>query len=73
MFDSEKKEGLEYATISVYKTGEYRLITGTVTDLYGHFKFENLEPGNYYLVVAFLGMNEQKIENISIKNMLLFE
>lgn len=68
VIDSENKEGLEYATISVYKTGEDRLVTGTVTDMYGHFKFENLEPGNYYLVVAFLGMNDQKIENISIKN-----
>jgi len=67
--DSETKEGLEYATISVYKTGDSRLVTGTVTDMYGHFKFENLEPGNYYLVVAFLGMNDQKIEDISIKNM----
>ena len=69
VIDSEKKEGLEYATISVYRNGDNRLVTGTVTDMYGHFKFENLEPGNYYLVVAFLGMNDQKIENISIENM----
>ncbi|HEY9114328.1 MAG TPA: outer membrane beta-barrel family protein [Bacteroidales bacterium] len=69
VLDSETREGLEYATISVYRTGEERLITGTVTDLYGHFKFENLEPGNYYLVVAFLGMDNKKIENISVKNM----
>lgn len=69
VIDPDTKEGLEYATISVYKKGSDQLVTGTVSDMYGHFKFENLEPGNYYLVVAFLGMDDKKIENISVKNL----
>lgn len=70
VFDANTKEALEYATIAVYNLSENKLITGAVTDKLGHFKIDGLEPGNYYLVVSFLGMKDQKIDQITINDNL---
>ncbi|MFB6343900.1 TonB-dependent receptor domain-containing protein [Saccharicrinis sp. FJH62] len=63
--DESNNQPIEYANVAIYnKNGE--LITGGITDANGNFSIKNLDPGEYYIEVKFIGFNETRIENFVI-------
>ena len=58
--DAKTEQPLEYATIALYNAKNDKLVTGAITDYLGHFKLEQPENGDYYLVISFIGLKEQK-------------
>lgn len=53
--DSLTKKPLEYATISIFRSGGKAPITGVITDDKGNYKFNNLAPGKYKISLSFIG------------------
>lgn len=56
--DAESEEPLPYATVSVHKSSDSSLITGTATDENGRFTIK-VFPGKQYLRISFLSFKEK--------------
>ncbi|GLU45163.1 TonB-dependent receptor [Muricauda sp. NBRC 101325] len=64
LLDTENKESLAFANVSVFKEGEGTLVTGAITDENGRFNILGLPLGSYTLNFSFIGYTteERKIE-----------
>lgn len=60
--DSQSKEPVEYATVALYRSDNDELITGAITDYLGRFKIEQTVPGEYYIIVTFIGYDKTRSE-----------
>ncbi len=64
--DGETGEPLEFVSVAVYQSEDQSLITGTISEPDGSFHIKGLSPGEYYLVISFIGYDKKKLENIDI-------
>lgn len=55
VIDSITKNPLDYATVSIFRSGGKAPINGVVTDEKGNFKLNNVAPGKYKIKVTFIG------------------
>lgn len=55
VIDSLTKKPLDYATVSLFRSGGKAPITGVLTDEKGSFKLNNIAPGRYKVTVTFIG------------------
>lgn len=67
IIDDNTKEYVEFATISLYRLPKDTLIGGIVTDAAGGFELENLRPGKYKLIIAFMGYKTLVIDTIMLR------
>lgn len=66
IIDSTTSQNIDYATVSVYVTGKEIPLTGTTSDNKGLFKIEGLAPGNYTVVIDFIGYSKKTIQNVPV-------
>ncbi len=59
---------IEFATVSLFKTGDSTLVTGSITATTGVFEIANVPIGNYYVKIDFIGYEANFLNNISISN-----
>ncbi|GAB3937687.1 TonB-dependent receptor domain-containing protein [Mucilaginibacter myungsuensis] len=64
VIDSVTKKPLEYATISVFRTGGKAPINGVITDDKGNFKLNNLPPAKYKISITFIGYPTKTIDPV---------
>ncbi|HLX90574.1 MAG TPA: TonB-dependent receptor [Puia sp.] len=64
--DSASSQPIDYATVTVYAMGNERPVTGVTTNTKGNFQIEGLAPGNYRVVVEFIGYRSKEKANIQI-------
>ncbi len=67
VFDKISNAPIEYATVVIYNAKDSSVVTGTVTDIKGEFRISNLDSGEFYLVVSFLGYRNQQFDNVLVK------
>lgn len=60
VIDYGTKQAIDFANVSVVKSGESVPVTGTISDANGSFTIEGLKDGNYTVIVSFMGYSEQK-------------
>ncbi|MCQ6958187.1 outer membrane beta-barrel family protein [Mucilaginibacter aquariorum] len=53
--DSLTKKPVDYATISLFKSGAKTPINGVLTDEKGNFKLDNVRAGKYKITISFIG------------------
>lgn len=70
VYDSLRRQPLEYATVSIVRASDNTLITGTITDETGFFKINGVEPGKYFVDVTFIGYYSKRIGNVEVKPQL---
>ncbi|SHN09747.1 TonB-dependent receptor domain-containing protein [Mucilaginibacter sp. OK098] len=63
--DSLTKKPLDYASVGLYRSGGKAPITGVITDEKGNFKLDNVKPGNYKLVISFIGYPSKTIDPVT--------
>jgi outer membrane receptor protein involved in Fe transport len=63
--DSVTKKPLDYATVSLFKSGGKAPLNGAVTDEKGNFSLNNIAVGNYKLVVSFIGYPSKTIDPVT--------
>lgn len=59
---------LEYASVSLYRSSDSSLITGTVTSAGGTFELNKLKAGNYYIKAHFIGYQTKVTSNIRLSS-----
>jgi len=60
VLDSLTNTPLEYATITLYKQGQNKVINGSTTDPSGIFSITGIAPGDYNAVIEFIGYASAK-------------
>lgn len=61
VLDRTKNVGVEFASVLVLQSGQ-----GTITEIDGSFKIENVKPGFYDIQVSFLGYKDQIIYELEV-------
>jgi len=78
--EAQTEKPLEYATVALYSANDDELIDGVITNYLGHFKMDQPDEGNYYLIITFIGLKEIKTrvfqvngagKNINLGNFIL--
>lgn len=64
--DGPNGNPVEFATISLYVSGNDRLIDGTITDSDGLFILENVVDGNYWIEISYLGFAKTSKTEIEV-------
>lgn len=64
--DSLTGKELEYAHVGLYKKSDKSILTGTISLPDGRFSLENINNGNYYLLIEYLGYQKKIIDNITV-------
>lgn len=62
--DSLSKKPVDYATISLFKSGAKTPINGVLTDEKGNFKLDNISAGKYKITVSFIGYPTKTIDPV---------
>ncbi|TFF33924.1 outer membrane beta-barrel family protein [Mucilaginibacter psychrotolerans] len=63
--DSLTKKPVDYATISLFKSGGKVPINGVLTDEKGNFKLDNIKSGSYKITISFLGYQTKTIDPVT--------
>ncbi len=66
VIDSASKQPVEYATISLLKQENDKVIDGTTTDAKGVFKLNKVEEGTYKILIYFIGYQTFTKSNLVI-------
>ncbi len=59
-------EPMEYANVVLYSMRDSSIVAGTVTDMDGNFKMEEVRYGRFYAIANFIGYNKVYIQDIKI-------
>ncbi|BAU55935.1 TonB-dependent receptor domain-containing protein [Mucilaginibacter gotjawali] len=55
LIDSISKKPLDYASVGLFRVGGKSPLSGSITDAKGNFRIDGVHPGNYNLVITFIG------------------
>lgn len=72
VMDSQLGEALQYTNVALYSMRDSSLVTGTITEKNGEFHLENVKGGRYYLVVNFVGYQNEIVADIRISAKQLY-
>lgn len=61
LFDAQTKESLPSSNVTLSKKITDKILTGTITDADGRFKFVGIPEGEYIITCSFLGYNSKEI------------
>ena len=64
--DSLSSEPIEYVSVSLIAETSDEIISGNITDSFGKFRINDIEPGRYYLKLEFMGYKNKFINNIIV-------
>ncbi|WP_374166833.1 TonB-dependent receptor domain-containing protein [Arcticibacter sp. MXS-1] len=62
VIDSLTRKPVEYATVTLTKTGAAKSTNGGLTDGKGAFKIDNVLPGSYKLAISFMGYQTKVLQ-----------
>lgn len=65
LIDSLTKKPVDYASVSLYRSGGKAPITGVITDEKGEFKLDNIKPGSYKVTFTFIGYPDKVIDPVT--------
>lgn len=66
--DAIQLKSIEYANISLYQTKDSTLVSGTITNGSGNFELEQIQEGEYYLLVDFIGFRQRIVPDLIINH-----
>ena len=66
VIDDETGDPLEYVSVAIFTAHDQELITGTITEVDGKFFVKNLDQGDYFVEISFIGYETQLIEDIVV-------
>lgn len=64
--DDLAKQPLEFSTLALHHANDSTYVTSTLSDASGRFVLKDVQPGNYYLKVQFLGYEPAKVSNLQV-------
>ncbi len=67
IYSQNQKVAMEYTNVVLYKASDSTMITGSITNKNGSFRFSGLKDGKYYLKIHFIGFQVKRIGNLRIE------
>ena len=67
IIDSVASKGVEFASIALFSVADNKPVDGTTADESGKFTMTKVAPGNYKLLISFIGFRDKTINNIKIE------
>ncbi|WP_439556968.1 TonB-dependent receptor domain-containing protein [Dyadobacter sp.] len=67
VLDSAAAKGVEFASIALFSAAENKAIDGTTADENGRFTITKVAPGNYKLLISFIGFKDRTIDNVKVE------
>ena len=64
--DSLNNSPIEYVSVSLISKNSNEIVSGNITDTFGKFRINDINPGEYYLKLEFMGYLDKTISNIKI-------
>jgi outer membrane receptor protein involved in Fe transport len=64
VMDSTNAKPVEFANLALYSVIDSSLVTGSITNIEGHFAFRHVPDGEYYLEIHFIGYEKKTVKNI---------
>lgn len=64
LIDSVSKKPLDYASVSLFKSGGSAPITGVLTDEKGNFKLNGVKTGKYKITITYVGYPTKTIDGV---------
>ena len=68
VLEASTEEAMEFVNVKLIETSEEELVMGAITDKEGIFRFSNVQPGDYFLEVSFIGFETKTTEPFTVKN-----
>lgn len=65
--DSVGSKGVEFASIALFNVADNKAIDGTTADETGKFAITKVAPGNYKLLISFIGFKDKTVNNIKVE------
>ena len=65
--DSIGNKGIEFASIALFSVSDNKPVDGTTADESGKFSMSKIAPGNYRLLISFIGYKDKAINNIKVE------
>lgn len=66
VFNAGENTPIEYGSVGLYNPADSSMVAGAVSLEDGSFALENIKPGNYYLVVQFMGYDPTTLSDIEL-------
>lgn len=66
IIDSTAAKGVEFASIALFNVATNAAIDGTTADENGKFSITKVAPGNYKLLISFIGFKDKAVNNIQV-------
>ncbi len=66
VLDQAHHTPIEYASLALYGGADTTLMSATVSDDRGQFKLDNVESGNYFLEIRFIGYETYTVSDIHV-------
>ncbi|WP_235940986.1 outer membrane beta-barrel family protein [Cyclobacterium roseum] len=66
LMDANEDSPIEYGSVGLYERSDSSLVAGTVTAPDGRFELNDAKPGNYYLLIQFMGYNPYVMEELAL-------
>ena len=66
--DIKTNKALAFANIAVYEKDTETIKTGTMSGVDGTFRIFNVPAGNYYLVITYMGYEQEHVDSVSIND-----
>ncbi len=57
---------LEFATIRLHSLPDSSIVTGTLSDTSGYYRFENISYGNYFVIVSTIGYTDTYLPSFTL-------
>ena len=66
IIDSTAAKGVEFASIALFNVATNAAIDGTTADENGKFSITKVAPGNYKLLISFIGFKDKAVNSIQV-------
>jgi hypothetical protein len=66
--ESQTQEPLQYANVVLLNSVDSSMVYGTVTNLDGEFRFDNINKGKYIIKVSFIGFESDQTPIFTFQN-----
>jgi outer membrane receptor protein involved in Fe transport len=68
VIDASTSAPMEYVSVAVYKSTDSSLVTGTISDTDGKFKFKGMNSGDYFLRINYVGFEKKETPAFAISS-----
>jgi len=68
IIDEESGHSIEYASVVLHRSSDSSMVQGTISRADGRFTIEDIDDGNYYLEISFMGYERRVVDGVRVRD-----